>query len=424
MDAKIAVIVVLLAALAALAALYLQASSAASSLSSQLAESRQTIAQLRAKIYQLQSEIEQLNQTLALRKSTAPPSIAPRGYVYSLIKNNGNYYIYVIDPLNNNIVAVVDLRRALDLETYSLLSSAKVVESWIPRYYVPDTPYLFLLFEGLNGSYVLILNRSDLSEVKLIKTSNSFTRQYAGITPDGRYLLIAQRAPRDLVVIDLSALEIADTIPLAADPCDVAPSPDGRYVLMPLRADKNASLPELALVMSVPSGRAVATYYLKQPGQAESLEPSMTYWPFRSPGYGLLQFEGGPREVVLSINATGGALAPVKEVTYPSVAFMAVEDPAEPLVVVVVSGFGLYVRSEPPSYGVLDRVELVPRYLKSAVMGVFSQDGRFFYVAGPGGLVVVNASSWSVAKYIRADSAVWVLAVPGGDWLASAQYRR
>ncbi|WP_277026578.1 hypothetical protein [Pyrobaculum aerophilum] len=217
--------------------------------------------------------------------------------------------------------------------------------------------------------------------------------------------------------IDLQKMEIVNVVNLDANPCDVAPSPDGKYVFIPVKADQDPNKPEYALILEVPSGREVARYYFKKPGEQTYTEPFMTYWSFYKPQYGILQSETKPYEAVLEIDVNRGTARLIKEVSYPSIAYMAVENPARDEVVAVVSDVGVYVRSLPPSYQVIKEVKVVPDYLKSAVQGVFSQDGKYFYLAGAGGLVVLDTSTWSVVKHFKADAAVWVVAIPSGEWL-------
>lgn len=417
--------------LAALAVIYAQTVAQLQQLSEKLKKAIEANETLNAQISALRKTVEQLNATLAQREGEIKSlqqqlqaATAPRGLIYAAVREGRTLYIYIINPFTNQLIAKVDLNSTLGPElrdalmaTLLALEKPSTVESWTPRYLVPDLPYLIVLFENPKGSYVAFIDRYTFREVKVVKTYDNYTRQYGGITPDGRYLVISQRQAQRVVIIDLSTFTIVKTVELDANPCDAAPSPDGKYVLIPVRSDKDPNKPEYALVLEVPSGREIARYYFKKPGEATYTEPSMTYWSYYEPNYGLLQGEARPYEAVLEIDVNTSTVKLVKEVSYPSIALMAVENPAREEVAIVVSGFGLYVRSLPPDYRVLNEVKLVPDYLEAAVQGVYSPDGRYFYLAGSGGLVVLDTSTWTVVKYFKADAALWVLSMPSGEWL-------
>lgn len=430
MRATYILVIVLVVALVALATVYIQtnnqlqqiseelrqAKEANEALESQISTLEKTVEQLRTALTQREEEIKQLQQQLK--------EAAPRGLVYAAVREGKTLYAYIIDPSTNHLIAKINLNYTLESELRDALIAAllrseppSTLEVWTPRYFVGDLPYLIYLFENPRGSYAAIIDRQTFKEVKVLQTYDKFTRQYGGITPDGRYLVISQRQAQRVVIIDLTTFTIVNTVNLDANPCDATPSPDGRYVFIPVRADGDPNKPEYGLVLEVPSGREVLRYYFKKPGEAVYTEPSMTYWSFYKPSYGILQGEARPYEAVLEIDVKTATANLVKEVSYPSLALMAVENPVREEVAVVVSEFGIFVRSLPPAYGVLKEVKLVPDYLKSVAQGVYSQDGRFFYVAGSGGLVVLDTSTWAVVRHFKADAAIWVLAIPSGEWL-------
>ncbi|AET33270.1 hypothetical protein [Pyrobaculum ferrireducens] len=425
---------VLVIVVVALAALYAQANAQVAQLSQELAKAkeeadklRSQVGQLQGQITQMQSQIAELNKALAQKEEQIKalqqrPAVA--GYIYAAVREGDVLYAYVIDPATNNLVTKIDLRYTLSAPVYETLyatlkglAKPSVLETWTPRYFLGDLPYFILLFENPNGSFVAFIDSVTFKDVKLLKTYDKFTRQYGGVTPDGRYLIISQRQAQRVLIIDLQKFEVVGSVDLDANPCDVAPSPDGKYVLIPVRADKDPKKPEYALVLEVPTWREVARYYFKKPGEETYTEPSMTYWSFYKPQYGILQGEARPYEAVLEIDVKTGTIRLIKEVSYPSIAYMAIENPAREEVAIVVSGVGLYIRSLPPAYSVVKEVKVVPDYLKTAVQGVYSQDGRYYYLAGTGGLVVLDTSTWSVVKHYKADAAVWVMAVPSGEWL-------
>ncbi len=426
-----AIIVVLLVALAVV---YSQNASQIAQLSQELDKAKAEADKLSAEVSRLQTEASQLqNKIIELNKSLAQreeqlralqqqPRI--RGLIYVAVREGDSLYAYVIDPSTNELVAKIDLKYTLSASVYEALYATlkglvtpSTVETWTPRYFLWDMPYFILLFENPNGSYVAFIDRTTFRDVHVIKTYDKYTRQYGGVTPDGQYLVISQRQAQRVVIIDLQKMAIVNAVNLDANPCDAAPSPDGKYVLIPVRSDKDPKKPEYGLVLEVPTGREVARYYFKKPGEETYTEPSMTYWSFYRPQYGILQGEARPYEAVLEIDVQRGTMHLIKEVSYPSIAYMAVENPAREEVAVVVSEVGLYVRSLPPSYSVIKEVKVVPDYLKTAVQGVYSPDGRFFYLTGRGGLVVLDTSTWSVVKHFKADAALWAAAIPSGEWL-------
>lgn len=424
--AILAVIVVVLLAV------YLQTSGQLSEAQGKLAQAqkeaeslRQQISALQSQISALQGKIAELNKTLSEKAQiTEQKAPTPRGLVYAAVREGNRLFAYVIDPVTNDLIAKVDLNYTLSKEVRDALMSTllalarpSTVESWTPRYYVGNLPYFIFLFENPNGSYVAFIDRYTFKDIKIVKTHDKYTRQYGGITPDGKYLIISQRQAQRVVIIDLSTFTTVAAVQTDANPCDAAPSPDGKYVLIPVRADQDPKKPEYALVLEVPTGKEVARYYFKKPGEQAYTEPSMTYWSYYKSSYGILQGEARPYEAVLEIDTKGGTIKLIKEVSYPSIAFMAIENPASEEVAVVVSGYGLYIRSLPPAYAVMKDVKVVPDYLKTAVQGTYSQDGRYFYLAGPGGLVVIDTATWSVVKYFKADAALWVVALPSGEWL-------
>jgi len=431
MKAIYILVVILVIALVALAAMYGESNARLQQISEELKQAQQTNEVLKSQISTLEKTTEQLKATLTQKEEEIKQLqqqlqqiAAPRGLIYAAVREGKTLYAYVIDPSNNQLIAKVDLNNTLGPElrnalmsTLTALEKPSTVEVWSPRYFIGDLPYFVVLFENPKGSYVALIDRQTFKELKVIQTFENYTRQYGGITPDGRYMVISQRQAQRVVIIDLATFTIVNTVSLDANPCDVAPSPDGRYVFIPVRSDKDPNKSEYVLVLEVPSGREVARYIFKKPGEATYTEPSMTYWSFYKPSYGILQGEARPYEAVLEINVEAKSAKLVKEVSYPSIAYMAVENPAREEVAVVVSEFGLYIRSLPPAYSVVKEVKVVPDYLKTAVQGVFSQDGRFFYLAGSGGLVVLDTSTWTVVKHFKADAALWVLAVPTGEWL-------
>ncbi|RFA94537.1 hypothetical protein [Pyrobaculum aerophilum] len=427
MKATYILVVIIVVLLIALVAVYTQYASQMAQLSQELSKARAEADTLKSELSQLQTKITELNKTLAQREEqikALQQQVKPRGLVYAAIREGDVLYAYVIDPSTNDVVAKIDLKYTLSSPVYEALyatlkglAKPSTLETWTPRYYLGNLPYFILLFENPNGSYVAFIDRVTFRDIKLMKTYDKFTRQYGGVTPDGRYLIISQRQAQRVVFIDLQKMEIVNVVNLDANPCDVAPSPDGKYVFIPVRADQDPNKPEYALILEVPSGREVARYYFKKPGEQTYTEPSMTYWSYYKPQYGILQGEAKPYEAVLEKDVNRGTARLIKEVSYPSIAYMAVENPARDEVVIVVSGVGVYVRSLPPSYQVIKEVKVVPDYLKSAVQGVFSQDGKYYYLAGAGGLVVLDTSTWSVVKYFKADAAVWVVAIPSGEWL-------
>jgi len=144
----------------------------------------------------------------------------------------------------------------------------------------------------------------------------------------------------------------------------------------------------------------------------------MTYWTLDGK-YVLLQGEARPYEAVVEVDVAAKSARIVKEVSYPSgtVAFMAEEHPmAKGEVWVVVRGAGVYVRSPPPEYREITRVATAID-VKGIVQGAFSPDGRYFYVVGSGGIDVIDVAAKSVVKTIKAKSAVWIIAIPSGEWL-------
>jgi len=432
MKAAYILVGVLVVVLVALATIYAQATGQLQQLSEELKKTKEDNEALKSQISDLEKTAEQLKTALAqreeeikkLQQQLQQAPAAPRGLVYAAVREGKTLYAYVIDPASNQLIAKVDLNSTLGPElrdalmaTLLALERPSTVEVWTPRYFLPDLPYFIVMFENPKGSFAALIDRYTFREVKVIKTHDTYTRQYGGITPDGRYLVISQRQAQRVVIIDLSTFAIVKTMELDANPCDAAPSPDGKYVLIPVRADKDPKKPEYALVLEVPTGREVARYYFKRPGEETYTEPSMVLWSHYKPNYGLLQGEARPYEAVLEIDVKTGTAKLTKEVSYPSIAIIAVENPAREEVAVLVGEFGLYVRSLPPDYRVLKEVKLVPDYLKTAVQGVYSPDGRYFYLAGSGGLVVLDTSTWTVVKHFKADAALWVLSIPSGEWL-------
>ncbi|AFA39416.1 hypothetical protein Pogu_1389 [Pyrobaculum oguniense TE7] len=434
MKASMILAVILVVALAAVAALYSQEVQKASSLEQQIKELEQKVksyesrfSELSNTISTLQNEIKARDQQIQqLQDQLAKAAQRIPGLIYALIREGREPYVLVIDPNTNNIVAKIALRFTFSPELFKVVNatlfrapSPSRFEVWTPRYWVPDIPYLIFLFEHPNGSFVAFIDRATFRDVAVIKTYEKYTRQYGGITPDGRYLIISQRQAQRVVFIDLEKREIIKVVNVDANPCDAAPSPDGKYVFIPVRSDQDPKKPEYGLVLEVPTGREVARYYFKKPGEETYTEPSMTYWSYYKPEYGILQGEARPYEAVFKFDLAGGKIDLIKEVSYPSTPYMAIENPAREEVAVVVYEFGIYVRSLPPEYRVLKEVKLVPDYVKATEQGTYSQDGRYFYLAGTGGggLVILDTSTWTVVKHIKADAAVWVIAVPSGEWL-------
>ena len=432
MKAAYILVGVLVVVLVALGVIYAQATGQLQQLSEELKKTKEDNEALKTQISTLQKTAEQLKTALAqreeeikkLQQQLQQAPAAPRSLVYAAVREGKTLYAYVIDLASNQLIAKVDLNSTLgpelrDAVMASLLGLEKPsrFEVWTPRYFFPDQPYFIVLFEYPKGSFAALIDRYTFKEVKVIKTHDKYTRQYGGITPDGRYLVISQRQAQRVVIIDLQTFTVVKTVELDANPCDAAPSPDGKYFLIPVRSDQDPKKPEYVIVLEVPTGREVARYNFKRPGEERYAEPSMTYWSHYRPNYGILQGEARPYEAVLEIDVKAGTMKFIKEVSYPSIAHMAVENPKREEVAVVVTEFGLYVRSLPPEYRVLKEVKLVPDYLKKADQGVYSPDGRYFYLAGPGGLVVLDTSTWTVVKHFKADAAIWVLSIPSGEWL-------
>jgi DNA-binding beta-propeller fold protein YncE len=432
MKAAYILVGVLVVVLVALGVIYAQATGQLQQLSEELKKTKEDNEALKTQISTLEKTAEQLKTALAqreeeikkLQQQLQQAQAAPRGLVYAAVREGKTLYAYVIDSATNQLIAKVDLNSTLGPELRNALMATLLgleqpsrFEVWSPRYLLPDLPYFIVLFENPKGSFAALIDRHTFREVKVIKTHDKYTRQYGGITPDGRYLVISQRQEQRVVIIDLQKFEIVKTVELDANPCDSTPSPDGKYFLIPVRSDKDPKKPEYVLLLEVPTGREVARYYFKRPGEETYTEPSMTYWSHYRPNYGILQGEARPYEAVLEIDVKAGTMKLIKEVSYPSIAHMAVENPKREEVAVVLIEFGLYVRSLPPEYRVLKEVKLVPDYLKKADQGVYSPDGRYFYLAGPGGLVVLDTSTWTVVKHFKADAAIWVLSIPSGEWL-------
>jgi len=432
MKAAYILVGVLVVVLVALAVIYAQATGQLQQLSEELKKAKEENEALKSQISTLEKTAEQLKTALAqreeeikkLQQQLQQAQAAPRGLVYAAVREGKTLYAYVIDPATNQLIAKVDLNSTLGPEVRDALMASLLgletpsrVEVWTPRYFLPDLPYFIVLFENPKGAYAAFIDRYTFREVKVVKTHGKYTRQYGGITPDGRYLIISQRQAQRVVIIDLQTFTVVKTVELDANPCDAAPSPDGKYVLIPVRSDKDPKKPEYALVLEVPTGREVARHYFKRPGEETYTEPSMTYWSYYKPNYGILQGEARPYEAVLEIDVKTGTVKLIKEVSYPSIPYMALENPAREEVAITVYEFGLYVRSLPPEYRVIKEVKVVPDYLKKVEQGTYSPDGRYFYLTGVGGLVVLDTSTWTVVKHFKADAALWALSIPSGEWL-------
>jgi DNA-binding beta-propeller fold protein YncE len=432
MKAAYILVGVLVVVLVALAVIYAQATGQLQQLSEELKKTKEESEALKRQISDLEKTAEQLKTTLAqreeeikkLQQQLQQAQAAPRSLVYAAVREGKTLYAYVIDPATNQLIAKVDLNSTLGPEVRDALMASLLgleapsrFEVWTPRYFLPDLPYFIVLFETPRGAYAALVDRYTFKEFKVIKTHDKYTRQYGGITPDGRYLIISQRQAQRVLIIDLSTFTIVKTVEVDANPCDAAPSPDGKYVFIPVRSDKDPKKPEYGLVLEVPTGREVARYYFKRPGEETYTEPSMTYWSYYKPNYGILQGEARAYEAVLEIDVKTGTMKLIKEVSYPSIPYMALENPVREEMAVTVYEFGVYVRSLPPEYRVLKEVKLVPDYVKRLEQGTYSPDGRYFYVAGVGGLVVLDTSTWTVVKHFKADAAIWVLSIPSGEWL-------
>jgi DNA-binding beta-propeller fold protein YncE len=446
MKAAYILVGVLVVVLVALAVIYAQATAQlqqlfeelkktkeeSEALKRQISDLEKTAEQLKTALAQREEEIKKLQHALAhreeemkkLEQQLQQAQAARRSLVYAAVREGKTLYIYVIDPATNQLIAKVDLNSTVGPEVRKELTVAvlgletpSMFEDSPPRYFLPDLPYLIVMFETPRGAYVALVDRYTFKEFKVIKTHDKYTRQYGGITPDGRYLIIGLRQAQRVVIIDLQKFEIVKTVEVDANPCDAAPSPDGKYVLLPLRSDKDPNKPEYALVLEVPTGREVARYYLKRPGEETYTEPAKNYWSYYKPNYGMVRSDTRPYEALLEIDVKTGTMKLIKEVSYPAIAYMAVENPVREEVVVTVTGFGVYVRSLPPEYRVLKEVKLVPDYMNRVQQGTYSPDGRYFYLAGSGGLVVLDTSTWTVVKHFKADFAFWVLSVPSGEWL-------
>ena len=213
--------------------------------------------------------------------------------VVDTVGGSDELFIYVIDPRTNDLVVKIPLRDRLPADVYTLMRNASLrlvspstLEVWMPRYYTQPGQYLYILYEGPWGSYVAALDPKDFSLVKNVKIYDKYTRQYGGISPDGKLLVVAQRQAQQIVYLDAKTLDVIRAVKTDANPCDVAPSPDGNYFAIPVRADGAEGKPEYVLIIDR-EGREVARAYFRRPGEAgPPTEPSMNCEPSLSRSYG------------------------------------------------------------------------------------------------------------------------------------------
>jgi len=398
--------------------------------SKQAEELKGQLTQLQNRLNELQSRLAEAQRTIETLRGQAQPMQTIAGYMYAVVVDpvggSDELFIYVIDPRTNDVVVKIPLRDRLPADTYTRMRNATLrlvsparLSSWVPRYYTQSGQYIYILYEGPWGSYLVALDPKDFSLVKEVKTYDKYTRQYGGISPDGKLLVLALRDAQRLLYLDAKTLEVVKVMETDANPCDVAPSPDGKYFAVPMRSDGAEGKPEYVWILDW-EGRDVARAYFRRPGETgPPTEPSMVFWTLDGK-YVLLQGEAKPYEAVIEVDVAARSARVIKEVSYPSgtVASIAMGHPmAKDEIWVIVIGAGIYVRSPPPEYREITRIATAID-VKGIVQGAFSPDGRYFYVVGSGGIDVIDVAAKSVVKTIKAKSARWVIAIPSGEWLS------
>jgi len=433
MKASAVIIGILVVIAIVFVALYVSAQSQIQSLSSELEKAKgdlnkaqSQISQLQGQISQLQSKVSELQSLLKQREQELERLKAARvarGYLYTFamdkIGGKTELFIGVIDPATNDFVAKVPLSAILDEETYALLYNVSTgalpkskVEVWTFRFYASAVDYLAVFFEWERGSYMLAI-WPKTNEYKLVKTYDGYTRQYPGVSPDGRYIFVAARQIPAILVFDAKTFEKVAQWETIANPCDVAPSPDGKYILVPEREDKNPGRPSAAVIYDVSTGEKAAVYYFREAGApTPPLEAFMAYWSFKNPEYASVQFVGAPLVAAIRVDVARRSIEMLKQLSVEHPIESDYEHPAVPYVFSVDKQI-IVIRKSFPDYTDVKVIE-------SPVAGgaaAFSLDGRYFYQAGKGGIAVVDTTTLEIVKTIPVERAFWVVSWPSADLL-------
>ena len=447
--AALAVAVVFLVIAVVMGALYAQASARVAELEQQLSAAQQQLSaaqsevnKLRAELNKAREEMEKLRAELERMRAEMPKPeervAAPvaRGYMYALVfrkvgedlplEEKYKVYIVIIDPTTHEVIAEVPLPDKELMKMLSAVYAARkdlkmrryAVEVWTPRYFTgPQQKYLYIPFTTENASYVAVLDMKTFETVKIIKTWDGYSRQYTGITVDGRYFVDALRQPSRIRIYDVeNDFELVADIQLKGNPCDVAVRYDNKYLAFPVRADRNPEKLDYTVIVEVGTWRVVA----EVDSAFRGVEPFMIAWSYHNPRYVVVQGAARPFEGLVEAVPEENVFRVVKEVSYPegTLPYSYHEHPLVPYGFVVVRGFGVIVRTPPPEYREVKRID-VSQYVdpKTVEMGAFTPDGRFFYLQSGKGIIIIDTRTLEVVKVLEIGPTRWVIAVPSGDYL-------